>query len=69
MLHDAEDQRGRAVRGRSCVCGQQEMRDASEPGRHRGWLRRQNLEIPIMFTLGQQINFPGFPTKHGPRSE
>lgn len=71
MLHDAEDQRGCAVRGCSCVCSQQEMRDASRAWKGLrlavcSWLRRQNLEILIMFTLGQHINFPGFPTKHRP---
>ena len=66
MLHDAEKQRGALCSGTACVCSQQEMRNAL-----RAWkemqlvvcflLRRQNLEILIMFTRGQLINFPGFP--------
>lgn len=53
----------------ACMYSPQEMRNALRAWKGMQlvvcfWLRRQNLEILIMFTLGQLINFPGFPTKH-----
>lgn len=60
---------GMLCAGAACVCSQQEMQNALRAWKGLQlavwfWLRRQNLEILIMFTLGQHINFPGFPTKH-----